>query len=118
MADQRERELQQVVAEVRAARPVQPLGLWWLGPIGTAVALLLLVTRGIVPFGLALGVTLGVLALLRAVLPTRMVGGLAVRGRWLDVAVLVVLGAAVVALSLLMRESAGTWPGPSTPPGG
>ncbi|WP_114853725.1 DUF3017 domain-containing protein [Brachybacterium sp. YJGR34] len=49
--------------------------------------------------GLLLASLLGVLALLRAVLPVRVVGALAVRTRGLDVAVLVLLAVGIGVLS-------------------
>lgn len=57
---------------------------------------------GLVPLaGILLACLLGVLALVRLLLPTRMVGALAVRSRGVDVAVLLVLavGLAVLATS-------------------
>ncbi|MGO0576630.1 DUF3017 domain-containing protein [Ornithinimicrobium panacihumi] len=81
----------------------QPLGLWWLGVVGLVVAAVLLVTSNVRAFGYAVGVTLGVLALLRAVLPAHRVGGLAVRTRVLDVLTLAALGASVAVLAGLLR---------------
>ena len=49
--------------------------------------------------GLLLAILLGVLAVLRAVLPVRAVGALAVRSRGLDVAVLLVLAISLAVLS-------------------
>ncbi|WP_245822910.1 DUF3017 domain-containing protein [Brachybacterium avium] len=49
--------------------------------------------------GLLLAVLLGVLGILRAVLPVRAVGALAVRSRGLDVAVLLVLAISLAVLS-------------------
>ena len=49
--------------------------------------------------GLLLAILLGVLALLRAVLPVRAVGALAVRSRGLDVAVLLLLAISLAVLS-------------------
>lgn len=90
-------------AEARAARPWQPLGAWWLGLLGLGGAGLLLVTDSLRAYGLAVGGTLAVLAVLRAVLPDRHCGGLAVRGRWVDVVTLVLLGAAIALLSTTLR---------------
>lgn len=89
--------------EARAATPRQTLGLWWLALVGVVVAGLLLFTQGLRLYGYALGATLALLGLLRAVLPTRLVGGLAVRGRAVDVGTLLVLGAAVAVLSTTLR---------------
>lgn len=87
----------------RAARPRQPLGVWWLGVLGLGVAGVLLVTENLRAYGYAVGVTLGILALLRAVLPDSRAGGLAVRGRWVDVAAMALLGGAVAVLASTLR---------------
>ncbi|QFG70290.1 DUF3017 domain-containing protein [Ornithinimicrobium pratense] len=87
-----------------AARQTQPLGVWWVGVAGLALSLLLLLGQNLRAYGVALGATLGVLALLRACLPARLTGGLSVRGRWVDVATLLVLGAAVALLATNLRQ--------------
>lgn len=87
----------------RAARPRQRLGLWWLAMLGLGIAALLLMTQGLQAYGLALGVTLGVLALLRAAVPEEKAGGLVVRGRWIDTLSLAVLGLAVAVLATNLR---------------
>ncbi|AXH97702.1 DUF3017 domain-containing protein [Ornithinimicrobium avium] len=87
----------------RAARPRQPLGVWWLGVLGLGAAGVLLVTENLRAYGYAVGATLGVLALLRAVLPDSRAGGLAVRGRWTDVAAMALLGGAVAVLASTLR---------------
>ncbi|SOC55527.1 DUF3017 domain-containing protein [Ornithinimicrobium cerasi] len=90
-------------AERRAAVPRQPLGAWWVGVLGLAGAGVLLVTENLRAYGYAVGVTMGLLALLRAVLPPRLLGGLVVRGRWVDVATLSLLGVAVAVLASTLR---------------
>lgn len=90
-------------AERRAASPRQPLGWWWVGVAGLGVAGVLLVTENLRAYGYAVGATMGVLALLRAVLPESRAGGLAVRGRWLDVAGMALLGGAVAVLASTLR---------------
>lgn len=87
-----------------AARQAQPLGAWWLGAIGLTLSLMLLRGEGLRAYGIALGVTLGGLGLLRAALPPRLVGGLAVRGRWVDAVTLLVLGVAVALLATNLRQ--------------
>lgn len=82
----------------------QPLGVWWLAVAGLLVAGLLLVGESLRAYGVALGGTLVLLALLRAVLPQRHAGGLSVRGRWVDVATLLVLGTAVAVLASNLRQ--------------
>ena len=81
----------------------QPLGVWWVGVVGLGVATFLLVAENLRAFGYAVAVTLGVLALLRAVLPKRWAGGLAVRSRLVDVLTLVVLGAAIAGVAATLR---------------
>jgi hypothetical protein len=93
-------------AEQRAAAPRQPLAAWWVGVLGLAVAGVLLVTENLRAYGYAVGVTMGLLALLRALLPERLVGGLAVRGRWTDVLTLSVLGVSVAVLASTLRLDA------------
>lgn len=86
------------------ARRGQPLGVWWVGIAGLALSLLLLLGQNLRAYGVALGITLGVLALLRATLPARLTGGLSVRGRWVDVVTLLALGAAVALLATNLRQ--------------
>ena len=64
-----------------------------------AVIILLGVLHSAALAGLLLAVLLGVLAVLRAALPVRAVGALAVRSRGLDVAVLLVLAISLGVLS-------------------
>ena len=90
-------------AERRAASPRQLLGPWWVGVVGLGVAGVLLVAENLRAYGYAVGVTMGVLAVLRAVLPESRAGGLAVRGRWLDVATMALLGVAVAVLASTLR---------------
>ena len=91
------------VAERLAATPRQPLGPWWVGVVGLTVAGVLLVTENLRAYGYAVGATMGLLALLRAVLPESRAGGLAVRGRWLDVTGMALLGVAVAVLARTLR---------------
>ncbi len=90
-------------AERRAAQPRQPLGLWWVGVAGLGVAGVLLVAENLRAYGYAVGVTMAVLALLRAVLPDDRAGGLVVRDRWVDVAVMALLGGTVAVLASTLR---------------
>ncbi|GAA4523040.1 DUF3017 domain-containing protein [Brachybacterium paraconglomeratum] len=65
--------------------------------LGVIVAIAVLAS---VPLaGLLLAILLGVLAVLRAVLPVRAVGALAVRSRGLDVLVMLMLAVALAVLS-------------------
>ena len=81
----------------------QPLGPWWVGVVGLVVSAVLLTSSNLRAYGYALGATLGVLALLRAVLPPGRAGGLAVRGRATDIVTLLLLGAATVAVAATLR---------------
>lgn len=90
-------------AELQAASPRQPLGVWWVGVVGLAVAGVLLVTENLRLYGYAVGVTMAVLALLRAVLPDSRAGGLVVRARWVDVAAMALLGGTVAILASTLR---------------
>lgn len=83
--------------------PRQPLGVWWVGVAGIALAGLLLVSQNLRAYGYAVGATLFVLAMLRAVLPADRAGGLVVRGRMADVVTLVGLGLAVAVLASTLR---------------
>ncbi|HSP61235.1 MAG TPA: DUF3017 domain-containing protein [Ornithinimicrobium sp.] len=91
-------------AERRAASPHQPLGMWWgAGVLGLTVAAVLLVTENLRAYGYAVGVTMGVLALARVLLPDAAVGGLAVRSRWVDATIMALLGLAVAVLAATLR---------------
>ncbi|GAB3689740.1 DUF3017 domain-containing protein [Angustibacter aerolatus] len=84
------------------------LGPWLLLLVGVLVAVLVVVSGHLRGGGYLLGGTLGVTALLRALLPERLAGAVVVRARWLDV--LLLGGACAVALVL-----AGTLPLATTP---
>ena len=81
-----------------APRGSRLLGPWLVLAVGTAAALLLIVSGRLIQGANVLGATLGVTALLRAVLPADFAGAVAARSRVVDV--LVLLGAAVAALVL------------------
>ncbi|MGI8948964.1 MAG: DUF3017 domain-containing protein [Ornithinimicrobium sp.] len=86
-------------------RTGQPLGAWWLLPLGLAAALAVLLTGGLRTYGYTLAVTLAVAALVRLLLPKEHSGGLVVRSRAWDVVSLLVLSvaAAVLTASLVIR---------------
>lgn len=90
-------------AALRATRPRQALGLWWVGVAGLTVSGVLLVTENLRAYGYALGATMALLAVLRAVLPDTAAGGLVVRGRWVDAGVMALLGVAVAVLASTLR---------------
>ncbi len=68
-------------------------------PVGLLVATAVLLNGGLRSFGYAMATTLAVAALVRLVTPAGRAGGLIVRSRAWDVAMLVVLSAACAALS-------------------
>ncbi len=80
-------------------RTGQSLGVWWLLPVGLAVALWVLLTGGLRSYGYALAATLAAAALVRLLLPKEHSGGLVVRSRAWDVASLLVLSAAAAVLT-------------------
>lgn len=82
---------------------LQPLGPWWLGVVGLAVASVLLVTENLRAFGYAVALTLVVLAVLRSLLPAHRAGALAVRSRWVDVLTLLGLAAAIALVAGVLR---------------
>lgn len=68
--------------------------------LGALAAIVVIAVLASVPLaGLLLAGLLGVLAVLRAVLPVRVVGALAVRSRSLDVVVLLMLAVSLAVLS-------------------
>ena len=81
----------------------QPLGLWWLLPVGLTAAVWVLVQGEVRVFGYLLGLTLAAAAVLRLVLPRDTVGGLMVRSRTADVVTLLALAVAVVVLSATLN---------------
>ncbi|HLS45387.1 MAG TPA: DUF3017 domain-containing protein [Ornithinicoccus sp.] len=87
----------------RARRPAnwgsQPLGLWWVFPVGLTVALWVLFQEGVRPAGYIVAGTLVLAALLRLMLPRGAVGGLLVRSRAWDVLTLLALAVAVVVIT-------------------
>ncbi|WP_161958488.1 DUF3017 domain-containing protein [Ornithinimicrobium cavernae] len=93
----------------RARRPAnwgsQPLGLWWVLPLGLAVAVVVLFNGGLRASGYVIAGTLALCALLRLVVPRGAVGGLVVRSRAWDVLTLLALAVGIAGLSatLLIR---------------
>lgn len=77
----------------------QPLGLWWLLPLGLSVAMVVLFSAGVRSAAYVIAGTLTVCAVLRLVLPRSVVGGLLVRSRAWDVVTLLALAAAVTVIS-------------------
>lgn len=73
----------------------QPLGLWWLLPLGFAVAGWLLWGGELRAFGYAVAATLVLAAVLRIIVPRDAVGGLMVRSRAWDSSILIGFALAV-----------------------
>ncbi|MGB3592790.1 MAG: DUF3017 domain-containing protein [Ornithinimicrobium sp.] len=89
----------EVVDEHRGWRIAQPLGAWWVLPVGLVVASVVLLSGGLRSFGYAMAITLALAGVIRLVTPAARAGGLIVRSRAWDVAMLVVLSAACATLS-------------------
>lgn len=92
-------------ARVPADLPPEPrppivsgLRAWWLPMAGLLVAMAFVATDHMLRAGASFGGSMLLAAGLRAVLPESIAGGLVVRQRWLDVAMLVI-GAGVVLAS-------------------
>ncbi len=83
----------------------QPLGAWWLFPIGLGVSVFFLLSGGLRSFGYAVAVTLVVAALARLVIPESHAGGLIVRSRMLDIGLLLAfaIATAILSASLVIR---------------
>lgn len=84
----------------------QPLGLWWVLPIGLVAAGWLLLEGRVRLSGYTMGGTLALAALLRLLLPRDMVGGLMVRSRTWDVLVLLGLAIGVTVISAALALAA------------
>jgi len=85
---------------------VSNLGLWWLLALGLAVALLFVATDHMWRAGASFACSMWLAAAIRAFYPDERAGGLVVRDRWLDVAMLVIGGVlvAVSAFTLDLRD--------------
>ena len=85
---------------------VRGLRAWWLPVAGLMVALAFVATDHMLRAGAAFGGSMLLAAALRAFLPESLAGGLVVRQRWLDVAMLVIGGVAVLlsAFTLDLRD--------------
>jgi Protein of unknown function (DUF3017) len=85
--------------------PPRGLGLWWAVLVGIAVALGLIAAGHVVGGGVVMSLTLGVGALLRALVPSRGVGGLVVRSRAFDTAAMLALAVACLLLAAILKPS-------------
>lgn len=77
----------------------QPLGLWWLLPIGLAASSWVLWAGNLRVFGYSVTGTLALAAVVRLVLPRDSVGGLMVRSRAWDVVILLGLATALAVVT-------------------
>ena len=87
------------------AAPPSRLGAWWLVLAGVAVSLIVIAAGRVKVGGAVMALSLGVGALLRAVVPSRGVGGLAVRSRAFDTVSLLVLSFACLLLAVILKSS-------------
>jgi hypothetical protein len=85
--------------------PPRGLGPWWAVLVGVAVALVLVAAGHVVGGGITLALTLGLGALLRAVVPSRRVGGLVVRSRAFDTAAMLTLAVACLLLAAILKPT-------------
>lgn len=88
---------------------VSALGLWWVPMAGLLVACVFLATDHMWRAGAAFAGSFWLAAVIRAVLPEHLAGGLVVRQRWLDVVMLILGGIAVgvSAFTLDLRDLRG-----------
>ena len=95
-AGEREDGAQEAPAQVRPALDTRPLAAWWVIFAGLVVGLFFVLTDHMLRATVSLGAALLLAALLRVTLPGTKVGGIAVRGPFVDVVILVLLGVAVL----------------------
>ncbi len=81
---------------VRPSLDVPPLAAWWIIAAGVVVTMLFVLTDHMLRATTTFGGTLALAAVLRLTLSQAQVGGLAVRGRWVDAITLLVLSVAVL----------------------
>jgi hypothetical protein len=85
--------------------PPRGLGPWWAVLAGSAVALLLVAAGHVVGGGVTMALTLGLGAALRALAPSRRVGGLVVRSRAFDTVAMLTLAVACLLLAAILKPS-------------
>ena len=85
--------------------PARGLGPQWAVVLGVLVALGLVTSGHLVGAGVAMAVTLGAGAVLRAVVPSRRIGGLVVRSRAFDTVAMLALAVACLVLAVILKPS-------------
>jgi hypothetical protein len=85
--------------------PARGLGPQWAVLVGVLVALGLVTSGHLVGAGVAMAVTLGAGAVLRAVVPSRRIGGLVVRSRAFDTFAMLALAVACLVLAVILKPS-------------
>ncbi|MGA8048431.1 MAG: DUF3017 domain-containing protein [Dermatophilaceae bacterium] len=113
LSDDEEREIRRYATHAAGSAPdatpvpapteprppiVSDLGLWWLLALGLVVALLFVATDHLWRAGASFACSMWLAAAIRTFYADERAGGLVVRDRWLDVAMLVI-GGILVALS-------------------
>jgi hypothetical protein len=81
------------------------LGPWWVVLAGVAAALVLIAVGDVLRGGIVMALTLGSGALLRALVPSRRVGGLVVRSRAFDTFAMLALAVACLVLAVILKPS-------------
>jgi hypothetical protein len=85
--------------------PARGLGPQWAVLVGVLLALALVTSGHLVGAGVAMAVTLGTGALVRAVVPSRRIGGLVVRSRAFDTFAMLTLAIAALVLAVILKPS-------------
>ena len=85
--------------------PARGLGPQWAVLGGVVLALALVTSGHLVGAGVAMAATLGSAALLRALVPSRRIGGLVVRSRAFDTVALLALAVACLVLAVILKPT-------------
>ena len=85
-----------VPTQVRPALDARPLAGWWVIAAGIAVSLAFILTDHVLRATITFAASLLLAAAMRAALPGEKLGGIAVRGPFVDIVTLVVLAVAVL----------------------
>ncbi len=91
----------------KSPKPAAPsagaLRWWWLLAAGLVVSLVLMASTHLLRGTAVMGGTLLLAAAIRLVLPSRAVGAIAVRSKWLDILILVAAAAAVLGVGFTLN---------------